>query len=543
MARKSKWAQFTDNFNGVYGTFNKIGKDIESTKVMNNEYEDDLGNALGGDALDRRRMQELSKVYTKYGDTKGGLDLRAQQAKIESDKRANDLSRDTYDELVRQNGLLKTQQMISDRRGTDANTANTQSTTSRRDTLLPGEVDQQGATLDGTRANTANTTSTTNRRETLLPGEVDQQGATLDGTRANTANTVSTTVRRDALLPGEIAGQDLTNTGKGLDNQGSAIDVDIKGATSASTIDSTNTGNEADTAANKVKKYKSTIEYDQLDAEEQLLVELNQTEYDTPEDAQAAYIQMVTDDDRIDPTRKAGIIKAVNEVGLVKLQGEATKLAQGAQNALQSGGMDGLIEFYDGVDDGDTMRVERGDDGTVAIISTRDGEDTVMFSDSSDDAAAVVEQQMFNQLSRPGTGFEVVAQAANVAKTRAETERTGAQTDLLGKQAFSELLGQDVERARENLIISQTAEIDQRMDQAKSGLSGRAKIAEEGLADLLTKDQYILMAEDEPAAAAALIGDFMQRYQMKGAPPAGVDAQSWFALSEAEQQEYIEAGQ
>ena len=511
MARKSKWAQFTDNFNGVYGTFNKIGKDIESTKVMNNDFEDANGNALGGDALDRRRMQELSKVYTKYGDTKGGLDLRAQQAKIESDKRANDLSRDTYDELVKQNGLLKTQQMIAERRGTDANTANTQSTTARRDTLLPGEVDQQGATLDGT--------------------------------RANTDNTVSTTARRDALLPGEIAGQGLDNTGKGLNNQGSAIDVDIKGATSESTIDSTNTGNEADSAGNKVKKYKSTIEYDQLDAEEQLLVELNQTEYDTPEDAQAAYLQMVTDDERIDPTRKAGIINAINEVGLVKLQGEATKLAQGAQNALQSGGMDGLIKFYDGVDDGDTMRVERGDDGTVAIISTRDGEDTVMFSDSSDDAAAVVEQQMFNQLSRPGTGFEVVAQAATVAKTRAETERTGAQTDLLGKQAFSELLGQDVERARENLIISQTAEIDQRMEQAKSGLSGRAKIAEEGLADLLTKDQYILMAEDEPAAAAALIGDFMQRYQMKGAPPAGVPAQSWFALSEAEQQEYIEAGQ
>ena len=543
MARKSKWAQFTDNFNGVYGTFNKIGKDIESTKVMNNDFEDANGNALGGDALDRRRMQELSKVYTKYGDTKGGLDLRAQQAKIESDKRANDLSRDTYDELVKQNGLLKTQQMLADRRGTDATTANTQSTTSRRDALLPGEVDQQGATLDNTNASTANTQSTTSRRDALLPGEVDQQGATLDNTNASTANTQSTTSRRDALLPGEIEGQGLDNTGKELNNQGSAIDVDIKDATSASTIDSANTGNEADSAGNKVKKYKSTIEYEQLDAEEQLLVELNQTEYDTPEDAQAAYLQMVTDDDRIDPTRKAGIIKAINEVGLVKLQGEATKLAQGAQNALQSGGMDGLIEFYDGVDDGDTMRVERGDDGTVAIISTRDGEDTVMFSDSSDDAAAVVEQQMFNQLSRPGTGFEVVAQAATVAKTRAETERTGAQTDLLGKQAFSELLGQDVERARENLIISQTAEIDQRMDQAKSGLSGRAKIAEEGLADLLTKDQYILMSEDEPAAAAALIGDFMQRYQMKGAPPAGVDAQSWFALSEAEQQEYIEAGQ
>ena len=510
MARKSKWAQFTDNFNGVYGTFSKIGKDVESTKVMNNEYMDEAGVALSGDGLDRRRMQELAKVYTKYGDAKGGLDLRAQQAKIESDKRANDLSRDTYDALVEQNGLLKTQQMI--------------------------------AQNDNTRANTDGTRSVTNRREVLLDGEVDQQGATLDGTRANTVDTQSITASRNALLDGKVENQTLTNTGLGLANQGKAIDVDVKDQTSGSTIESTNASNNATTAESNVKERTSTLTLDQMDAEEQLLVGLNQMEFDSTDEGQAAYIQMVTEDTRIAPERKAAIIKAVNEVGLVKLQGEATKLAQGAQNALQKGGMAGLITFYDGVDDGDTMRKETGDDGTVSIISTRDGVDTVMFSADGEDAADVLEQQMFNQISRPGTGFEVVVQAANVAKTRAETERTGSQTALLDKQAFTELYNQDVSKARKNLIESQTAQIDLAMEQAKGGLSARAKIAEEGLADLLSSEQYALMKEGSPEVAAALRGEFMQNYQMKGAPPQGVPAQTWFGMTEAEQAEFIEAG-
>ena len=480
MARKSRWAQFTDNFNGVYGTFNKIGKDIESTKVMNNEYEDDKGNALGGDALDRRRMQELSKVYTKYGDTKGGLDLRAQQAKIESDKRANDLSRDTYDELVKQNGLLKTQQMLADRRGTDANTANTQ----------------------------------------------------------------STTARRDALLPGEIVGQGLDNTGKELNNKGSAIDVDIKDATSASTIESTVEGNNAKTADSKFKNLTSTLALEDLTREESLLTSImGDDSYNTPEEAQTAYRAAIENDDTIPFERKNQILGAIDKMGLEKLTAESAKLAKGAQSALQTGGMDGLVKYYDTIDDGDTMRIERNDDGTVSIIAARGDEETVLFSDNSEDAETIVTQQMYNQISRPGTGMEVAAAALDMEKTRSETSKNQSQVGLIDKQAFGELIKQDVDEARLNLIESQTAQIDLAIEQSKSGLTGRAKIAEEGLADLLKKDQYILLAEDEPAAAAQLIGDFMQRYQMKGAPPAGVDAQSWFALSEAEQQEYIEAGQ
>ena len=66
MARKSRWQQFSDNFNGVYGTFTKIGKDYESGEVMKKKYTDDQGNAVSGDALDRRRMTELADVFTKY---------------------------------------------------------------------------------------------------------------------------------------------------------------------------------------------------------------------------------------------------------------------------------------------------------------------------------------------------------------------------------------------------------------------------------------------------------------------------------------------
>ena len=512
MARKSRWAQFTDNFNGVYGTFNKIGKDIESTKVMNNEYEGEDGNALSGDALDRRRMQELSKVYTKYGDTKGGLDLRAQQAKIESDKRANDLSRDTYDELVRQNGLLKSAQMR-------AETANTQ-------------------------ANTGNTTSTTARRDALLPGELEQQGATLAGTNANTGNTTSTTARRDALLPGEIENQGLTNTGLGLANQNAALDVRIKDETSESTIESTNEGNDAKTADSKFKNLTSTLALEDLTREESLLTSImGDDSYNTPEEAQDAYRAAIENDDTIPFERKNQILGALDKMGLEKLTKESAKLAAGAQTALQKGGMDGLVEYYDTIDDGDTMRIERNDDGTVSIIAARGDEETVLFSDNSEDAETIVTQQMYNQISRPGTGMEVAAAALDMQATRASTEVDYSRSSLLDSQKFSELIKQNVDEARLNLIESQTAQIDLAIEQSKSGLTGRAKIAEEGLADLLKKDQYILLAEDEPAAAAQLIGDFMQRYQMKGAPPAGVDAQSWFALSEAEQQEYIEAGQ
>ena len=561
MARKSRWAQFTDNFNGVYGTFNKIGKDIESTKVMNNEYEDDKGNALAGDALDRRRMQELSKVYTKYGDTKGGLDLRAQQAKIESDKRANDLARDTYDELVRQNGLLKSAQMrastnldISRGENLDADTATEDAT---RDLRVDGlELDNEGK-VQNNRSSTVQANVDEGGQAGLIAGNnasnqirVDDatlSSRTLDG-RVAGANATNSMLVDDAAVSAETVGDRIITSGANTDSSVANSVVDgNKAIESTSTLDSSiaaaNAGNEADAADSEFKNLTSTLALEDLTREESLLTSImGDDSYNTPEEAQDAYRAAIENDDTIPFERKNQILGALDKMGLEKLTSESAKLAAGAQSALQKGGMDGLVEYYDTIDDGDTMRIERNDDGTVSIIATRGDEETVLFSDNSEDAETIVTQQMFNQISRPGTGMEVAAAALDMEAKRASTEVDYSRSSLLDKQAFSELISQDVDKARLNLIESQTAQIDLAIEQSKSGLTGRAKIAEEGLADLLKKDQYILLAEDEPAAAAQLIGDFMQRYQMKGAPPAGVDAQSWFALSEAEQQEYIEAG-
>lgn len=562
MARKSRWAQFTDNFNGVYGTFNKIGKDIESTKVMNNEYEDDKGNALSGDALDRRRMMELSKVYTKYGDTKGGLDLRAQQAKLESDKRENDINAGIMEQLkrLRGDGAVNLQDSQASNNNASANNSNANANTTNA--LRDGKVTNQNLTNEGLRQSNRSATSGANVDEGSEAGLIAGNNAsnqirvndaalsnrTLDG-RVAGANATNNMLVDDAAVSENTVGDRIIRSGAETDSAVANSVVDGNAAikstdTLDSSIDAANAGNEADAADSRFKNFQSTLQLEDLTREESLLTTImGDDSYNTPEEAQEAYLNAIMSDDTIPFERRNQIAASVRKNGLETLTNESAKLAAGAQTALQKGGMDGLVEYYDTIDDGDTMRIERNDDGTVSIIATRGDEETVLFSDNSEDAETIVTQQMFNQISRPGTGMEVAAAALDMEAKRASTEVDYSRSSLLDSQKFSELIKQNVDEARLNLIESQTAQIDLAIEQSKSGLTGRAKIAEEGLADLLKKDQYILLAEDEPAAAAQLIGDFMQRYQMKGAPPAGVDAQSWFALSEAEQQEYIEAGQ
>jgi hypothetical protein len=473
MARKSRWQQFSDNFNGVYGTFTKIGKDYESGEVMKKKYTDDQGNALSGDDLDRRRMTELADVYTKYGDAKGGLGLRAQQAQIEASKRENDINQQIMQELIRQRGGLTSQEMEAGIANTDAGTADKKSTTTRRDALLPGEIDQQGADLSQTIANTEST----------------------------------------------IAG----TTGQGIANR-------VAEETSDTTIDATNAGN-------KVKAIESTIAYEQLEAEEQLIVELNQNQdaYNTPEEAQAAYLEMVKGDPRIAPERKAAILRAVSDVGLAELQGKATELAQGAQNALQSGGFGGLVEYYDTIDDGDTMRIERNEDGTVSVISTRDGVDTLMFEPGEE---AAVKQQLFNQISRPGTGFEVVVQAANLEKTRSETSKNQSQVGLIDKQAFSELLEQGGTEARTALLNAQTDKVRAEIEQLGVGLQGAEKINLQGLADLQNSSEFVLLGQQKGGKKTqlSLVADYMRVMKMKDAPPNDVDPQDWFEATDEEKE-------
>lgn len=556
MARKSRWAQFTDNFNGVYGTFNKIGKDIESTKVMNNEYEDDLGNALGGDDLDRRRMQELSKVYTKYGDTKGGLDLRAQQAKIESDKRANDLSRDTYDELVKQNGLLRTQQMLATQRNTNASTNSLDAGTTTENQLRDGRVENQDLTNQGLVQNNRSATSEANVDEGSEAGNIAGNNAdnvvkvnkakvsnrTLDGAVAGT-NATNNMLVDDAAVSGATVGDRIITSGATTDSAVANSVVDGNAAVKStdtldSSIDATIAGNEADAAESKFKNLGNTLAFEDLDREESILTDvMSDDSYNTPEEVQEAYITAIMNDDTIPFERRNQIIASVNKNTLEKLTNESAKLAKGAQTALQKGGMSGLVEYYDTIDDGDTMRIERND-GTVSIIATRGDEETVLFSDSSQDAETVVTQQMYNQISRPGTGMEVAAAALDMEKTRSETSKNQSQVGLIDKQAFSELLAQGGTQARTALLNAQTDKVRAEIEQLGVGLQGAEKINLQGLANLQNSNEFVLLGQQKGGKQLqlSLVADYMRVMKMKDAPPNDVDPQDWFEATDAEKE-------
>ena len=93
MARKSPWQEFAENFDAVYGTFQKVGTNIETSRIMDDEKftaKGGLGEGLKGNALETARYKALGDIYTKYGDAEKGLQIRQQLANLEEQKRSND---------------------------------------------------------------------------------------------------------------------------------------------------------------------------------------------------------------------------------------------------------------------------------------------------------------------------------------------------------------------------------------------------------------------------------------------------------------------
>jgi hypothetical protein len=146
MARKSGWQEFADNFNSTYGTFKKIGMDYETAELMDDEkFKTGLGKGLKGTELDRARYKALGDIYTKYGDAKSGLAVRTQLAGLEKADRDNDLQRQTFDELVKQNGYLRSNQMMADTFRSSAQGKNAIASANSTTQLLPEKIKELAA--------------------------------------------------------------------------------------------------------------------------------------------------------------------------------------------------------------------------------------------------------------------------------------------------------------------------------------------------------------------------------------------------------------
>jgi len=77
MARKSAWADFSDNFNSVNSTLNSAFTKFETGKIKKKDYFGEDGTTrLEGDALIDAQQTDIANVMEKYGDTTGARQLR-----------------------------------------------------------------------------------------------------------------------------------------------------------------------------------------------------------------------------------------------------------------------------------------------------------------------------------------------------------------------------------------------------------------------------------------------------------------------------------
>ena len=594
MARKSRWQQFTDNFNSVYGSFKQVGQDYETGNIMDDKKfteEGGLGFGLEGSALEEARYKALGDIYTKYGNADKGLEMRQSLADLKQREFDNNLRQSLVDELRFQRGVGASNKLRADTDNVIAGTANTRSVIGERDAKLPyslrimdgqavgqdidnarnrvglkvdlGTADdkidqskiatQQGlANVANTEAGTANTNANTNRTTALTAGEVTK--LRIANEKAQNDLVIAKALRKTAIQMGQdeaaikaaearvaeateaakISSANYEAATAGSTATKAQVEAEVAKDTQASTTDATNAANKASASKSALANLQTNISFDQLSREEQILMEVSNNEYDSPEAEQAAYLEAITNDTRIDPARKLQLVEGINAYGLAELKGKAAELAQGAQNAIQKGGLEELISFYDGVDDGDTLRLVE-DGNTVEIISTRGDQETVVFSNSGDDAREIVTQQLYNQVAKPGTGLEVAAAVIGMKKEQ-------AQTRLMDSQRWAQLFEADQTKAREELLKAQTDKVRQEIEASKGGLSESEKIAKQGLAALMKSAEYIMIGEVEGGLEqqAILRAQYMQAMKMKDAPPEGLKKPHlWFFMTQKKKDEWL----
>ena len=153
MARKSPWQEFAENFDAVYGTFQKVGKNIETSRITGDEFteegglgfDESTGKALEGDALERARYKALGDIYTKYGEADKGLAIRQQLMNLEETRRANDIAAATLQEQIRQTGILKSNIMASQANVNNAKASDLSASAGLKNFDLNQKVDTKSA--------------------------------------------------------------------------------------------------------------------------------------------------------------------------------------------------------------------------------------------------------------------------------------------------------------------------------------------------------------------------------------------------------------
>ena len=494
MARKSRWQQFSDNFNGVYGTVTNATRNIQMGRASRADYNDEAGNLLTGDALDRARVNALADIENRYGRTAEGLALRSNQAALQATNFENDMNIQLRPELLRQRGALQSGLMEAQTSSANASAANSFANANATNTLLPGRVENQGLANVGLRLGNDLTASTFDSNVEEARAAANQ--ATADAEVA--AGTVDSRIETGLATADQTratATNAQVNAAENLEVSADRVEATIAELRAAA-AESQGRQNTAETAAR-----------DNSVVAEIMAEALNMDFGDNTAAADAWIVEQLRTAD-MTPQGRLSAAETVNKFGVEAVGARAAELTQQATEAYRSGGISAVADLYDKVQDGVDGRVVRDGDRVSIVLDRGDGLDEIVATATGPDAERVVADQAMQIFGDPMRAMEMAAATlqyetgqAGLAQTGAETDRTRAQTGLIDQQTFSETLARDRTEAQTALLEAQTEQTLQEIQAARDvGGTNQRKLQEiaiTGLSRLMTDVNFATLEPEE----------------------------------------------
>jgi len=597
MARQSRWQQFANNFNSVYGTVTNVARDFETARVANQDFEDEEGNPLTGDALQQRRYQGLADVYTKYGDAEGALGLLASQEQLRGARANNEVLAATKDDRIANAGLendaLRARIRASDRSG--ARRPSDDELFSRAVSGALGQFNVAGSGGSGSEAvgsppagfpegaprravpSGLSAPRTSGELPTVGGPDAPTGPARAAPAAPNAGISPDAAPRRESnALPQTptISSQGLTPDQRRV--QGEAPVARVAGlatANDASPVNDPAAGPEAQTTVPAQPKQpnirRHAEELQRLSRRKNgkpTTTEARETEVERDRSGDfllslAEQFRQMGKPDWVDKTIR--LYQQRGEIETARILADTQELQQGMKSALQRGGVAGGIAALDEFN-GDTLdvRIVEANGALHVIEYARDGDEyvgqrVIMSAPTEED----LQRELFAYTLNPEASVEYLANAYDAAKAKVERDvaRGTAASKVREGAASADKAEADAARAGVDARVANAtapakveaaglanakvkadiAKVENDIARSQGGLGDREKIATEGLKQLMQSEQYLVALESDPALAADMRANYERAFRMESAPPVGVPALQWYNLTPAEQQEFL----
>ena len=483
--RKSRWAQFADAFEDSNKTFNKFFTAKETAEIMDDEITTIQAADAGigphssgstrfmydGQSYDKQitpaqltglRNSRIADVMTKYGDSKGAMEMLTNQANLTNLGLDTRLKEGTLAENIRKVKL-----------DNDAKVKNmdlTQAQINRYNTLTPLEGQKYLAEIERTKQQTAESRA-----------KLDSELTILDSDAAIAAQKAK-----------EFTDETSIDIRQGLKaNTKTKDDLEVERLEREGKISESTYGFDL-TAALMNSKQGMTQAEANLEAT-QLILKGNQTlsnfaemmgngSFDSPE-AQKAWLQQNWNGD----TRVLDMINTIDANQLSQITAEGTKLMAQVDNAFtgksQNAAKDAIIKVID---------MQDGIQGNM-YFDTKDGKTQLIEKDGDGQLNIIAEGKNWSDFKETFYAEFTPLKSLEIAKTNADTQLVLAQAKKYNAEAL--IPPRDYSKEKWQSMLTQFLTSDSYFQATASDPDGSQGLAAKALADF--KALYNTDPEDE----------------------------------------------